>query len=194
MQGASTGASPGTTRVGKSDDPPREKSRSAFGALAIAVAGAAITGVVVGAVLAPDRTGAQASRAGESEPTLSKVATADLANAMVTLDPATSQQTVADARACKTPIAWVTVWRQPGTAGGSVRIRSGGYLSPAFVASDAPQRVAIPYPAPYETGRGVLWVIGEAKGLEIYLYPGWIMPTLDGTAPINVIWTPTDPC
>jgi hypothetical protein len=197
MQGAAAGAPTGQAQGGKPDGPAPAKSPSAFGALAIVVAGAALTGAIVGAVVAPGSTGSglQASQAaGGSEPTLAKVAPSEIANAIVTLDPATSQQVAADAKACKAPIAWVTLTKQPGSAGGLVRIRSGAYLSPAFQASDVPQRIAMPYPAPYETGRGVLWVIGEGNGLEIDLYPGWTVASLNGTAPINVIWTPTDPC
>jgi hypothetical protein len=60
--------------------------------------------------------------------------------------------------------------------------------------TDQSQRVAIPYPAPYPKGRGVIWVIGEAKGLAIDLYPTWFTQSLDGAAAINVVWDPTDPC
>ena len=178
----------------KIDPPEHEKPpRSGFGPLFIALAGAAITATVIAGALTTDRTVA-ASQASSAEPTLAKVATADLAGAAATLDPAMSQQAVSDAKACKVPIAWVTLARLPGGTGGMVRIRSGSYLSPAFAVSDAPQRVAIPFPAPYETGRGVLWMVGEAKGLDVRLYPGWSTASLDGAAPINVVWTPKDPC
>jgi hypothetical protein len=43
----------------------------------------------------------------------------------------------------------VTLVKAPGSPSGTVRVRSGSYLSPAFHVTEAPQRVAIPYPAPY---------------------------------------------
>ncbi len=179
----------------KIDPPEHDKPpRSGFGPLFIALAGAAITATVIAGAMTTDRTVVASQASSSSEPTLAKVATADLAGAAVTLDPAVSQQAVSDAKACKLPIAWVTLARLPGGTGGMVRIRSGSYLSPAFAVSDTPQRVAIPFPAPYETGRGVLWMVGEAKGLDVRLYPGWSAASLDGAAPINVVWTPKDPC
>jgi hypothetical protein len=180
----------------KVDPPEHDTPRSGFGPVLIALVGAAITATVIAAAVTTDHTGAtsQASTSSSSESSLDKVATADLAGAAATLDPAVAQQTVSDAKACKAPIAWVTLARLPGGTGGMVRVRSGSYLSPAFALSDAPQRVAIPYPAPYATGRGVLWMVGEAKGLDVHLYPGWSTTSLDGAAPINVWWTPTDPC
>jgi len=151
----------------------------------------------VGAIVAPGRIGSLSKSSGisgESAPTLAQLGPGEIAKAMVTLDPATSQQVVADAKACKAPMAWVTLTKQPGSAGGSIRIRSGAYLSPPFHATDTPQRIAIPYPAPYATGHGVMWAIGEGSGLAIDLYPRWNIPSLNGAAPINVVWTPADPC
>jgi hypothetical protein len=180
----------------KVDPPEHEPPRSRFGPILIALAGAAITATVIAAAVTTDRSGAtsQTSSSASSESALDKVATADLAGAEATLDPAVAQQTVSDAKACKAPIAWVTLAKLPGGAGGMVRIRSGSYLSPAFALFDTPQRVAIPYPAAYATGRGVLWMVGEAKGLDVHLYPGWSTASLDGATPINVWWVPTDPC
>jgi hypothetical protein len=187
--------SPPSSPPPKIDPPEHDKPPgSGFGPLFIALAGAAITATVIAGAMATDRTVAASQASSSAEPTLAKVATVDLAGAAVTLDPAVSQQAVSDAKACKVPIAWVTLAKLPGGTGGTVRIRSGSYLSPAFAVSDAPQRVAIPFPAPYETGRGVLWMVGEAKGLDVRLYPGWSTPSLDGAAPINVVWTPKDPC
>ena len=200
MQGpaaGAAGAAGGGAQGGKPDTPAPQKSPSALRAVMIAITGAVITGGIVGAIVAPGRIGSLSKSSGisgESEPTLAQLAPGEIAKAMVTLDPQTSQQAVADAKACKAPIAWVALTKQAGSAGGSVRIRSGAYLSPAFHATGVPQRIAIPYPAPYATGHGVLWVIGQGSGLAIDLYPGWNISSLDGAAPINVVWTPTDPC
>jgi hypothetical protein len=128
------------------------------------------------------------------EPTLSALAPGEIAAAILTLDPATSQQAVADAKGCKAPLAWVVLVKRAGTPSGMVRIRSGVYLSPPFHVTDVPQRIAIPYPAPYPAGRGVLSLIGDASDLWFYLAPGWFMETLKGVASINVVWIPGNPC
>lgn len=125
---------------------------------------------------------------------MSLLATGEIAAASVTLDPASAQQMAADAKSCKVPLAWVTIVKQGAGPDGTVRIRAGNYLSPAFRVTSAPQRVAIPYPAPYQTGHGVLSVVGEAKGLSLYINPVWRIETLNGTASLNVHWTPTNPC
>lgn len=195
--GAAAGAAKGVTQAGKPSRPGPQKAPSAFRSLAIAVAGAVITAAVMAAIMAPGGIGSvspSSGTVGTSEPTLAQVVPAEIARAMATLDPETSQQAVADAKACKAPIAWVTLTKRPGSAGGWVRLRSGSYLSPVFHATEVPQRIAHPYPAPYQAGRGVLWVIGEGSGLTINLNPGWNIPSLNGAAPINVVWTPSNPC
>lgn len=200
MQGAAAG---GAAQVGKpagpTDHKPSgqqdQKPPSAFRPLLIALAGAIITGGVVAASLGGIGSASKTSgTAGGAELTLAKVASGEIAQAMVTLDPQTSQGVVEDAKACRAPMAWVTLSKQPGSAAGTVRIRSGSYLSPAFLATEAAQRIALPYPGPYASGHGVLWAVGEGSGLAIDLYPRWNIPSLNGATPINVIWTPTDPC
>jgi hypothetical protein len=193
-QGAAAG---GSQKRGKLGVVGAQRPRGTLGVEVIVMAGAVITGLAGGAITAAGGIG-MASRlsttARGSEPMLAALAPAEIADAMATLDAAASQQAVADARACKAPIAWVTLVRQPGGVEGAVRIRSGSYLSPIFHVTEAPQRVAIPYPAPYATGRGVLGVVGEAKGLTIYLSPGWNIPALNGGASIDVQWTPANVC
>ena len=77
---------------------------------------------------------------------------------------------------------------------GSIRIRSGDYLSPSIRVTDSPRRIAVPFPAPYPNGRGFLSVEGSARGLTVWLSPGRYVGTLDGAAPITVVWTPKNPC
>ena len=74
-----------------------------------------------------------------------------------------------------------------------VRIRSGSYLSPPIKLTTTPQRVAIPYPAPYPAGRGVLTLIGEADQVGFYLTPGGIH-NVNGAYPVNVRWQVRNPC
>jgi len=159
--------------------------------LIVAAAGAAVTGLIVAGAVTSGRFGT-----GASEPTLAALAPSEIAEAIATLDPNTSQQAVADAKACKVPMAWVTLVKQAGSPDGTVRIRAGSYLSPPVRVTEVPQRIALPYPAPYPTGHGVLWVVGAASGVTIYLTPGWNVPEINGGAgaSINVVWTPKNPC
>ena len=126
--------------------------------------------------------------------TLSLVVPADISDASRTLDPVSSDQLVARAKQCSVPLAQVAIWKTSGTSGGIVRIRSGGYISPPFNLTDAPQRVAIPFPAPYATGRGVISVEGEANGAVISISPAWHINSLGGSASLDVIWRPDKPC
>jgi hypothetical protein len=173
----------------RSEDTPASAS---FRIFAITLTGALLTASVLAASLGSGSMGR--SSTGSGEPTLSMLAQNELSTAIGTLDPTTSQQAVADAKACKVPMAWVTVVKQAGGSAGAIRIRSGSYVTPAIAVTDVPQRVAIPFPAPYATGQGFLSVMGEANGVAIYLTPGWSLQNLNGAASIAVRWNPGHPC
>src|SRR6516225_1900371 len=179
----------------RSDDAAPGASQRFLPGAAIVIAGALITAGIAAVALTPGLMGARSSAAGGyEEPTLSALAPSEIAAAVPTLDPATSQAVVADAKSCKAPLAWVALVERAGAPSGMVRIRSGAYLSPAFHVTGVPQRIAIPYPAPYSAGRGVLSLVGDASDLWFYLTPGWFIETLNGAASINVVWTPGSPC
>lgn len=125
---------------------------------------------------------------------LSIVAVADIGAAAQTIDPAVSSQLAAGARSCSTPLAHVTIAKVAGAAGGTIRIRSGNYVSPPFALTDAPQRVAIPFPAPYPLGHGAISIEGTASGALISLRPGWTVASLNGSAVRNVVWKVGNPC
>jgi len=130
-------------------------------------------------------------------PTLSLVNPAEIADASRTLDPAKSEQLATDAKKCSVPLAQVAIWKTPGASGGAIRIRSGSYTSPVFNLTDAPQRVAIPFPTPYPSGQGVISVEavgGAADGAVISVSPAWHINSLPGSASLDVVWTPKDPC
>jgi hypothetical protein len=126
--------------------------------------------------------------------TLSIVAPSEITDASRTLDPATSEQLASRAKECSVPLAQVAIWKTPGASGGAIRIRSGSYISPAFTLTDAPQRVAIPFPAPYASGQGVISVEGAADGAVISISPAWHINSPVGSTSIHVIWAPKDPC
>src|SRR5262249_3174927 len=175
-------------------EPAPQKTFGTISGPTIALAGSLITAGVVALSLAPGWIGLGGPVSTSKEATLSAVPASDIAAAADTLDPATSQQAVADAKSCKAPIAWATLVRQSGGPDGTIRIRSGTYVSPPFRVTSVPKRVAIPYPAPYPTGHGLLTVVGEGTGVSIFINPVWHIPTLNGAASLNVIWTPQNPC
>jgi hypothetical protein len=182
---------------GKRDERPPSSHKGRFiPGTAITVAGALMAGGLVAAALTSETSSARLSALGYGEPTISALPANEIAAAMPTLDPEAAQAAVAEAKSCKAPLAWVVLVRRPGApaSGAVVRIRSGAYLSPPFQVTDVPQRIAIPYPAPYATGRGVLSLVGDASDLWFYLTPGRFTERLNGTVSINVIWTPGNPC
>jgi hypothetical protein len=165
--------------------PPKPQSR-ALAATIIAVAGGVLTAGALYLISNNTSTGEASS--------LSTLAAADIGAATPTIDPAASAQLAAAARTCKAPLAYVSITKKPGAAGGAVRIRSGSYLSPPFEITDAPQQVAIPFPAPYPQGHGTISVEGNATEAVIALFPAWHIEALGGAAARNVIWKPGNPC
>jgi hypothetical protein len=172
-------------------EPPRGKKPGARGTL-IGIAGGLVIAGIAAVVVLPSIVADKPAPAGE-ESTLEVLVPADINAALPTLDPGTSKAAVDDAKNCKVPLGWVTLTQRPGGHGGMVRIRSGNYLSPPIKLTPAPQRVAIPYPAPYPTGRGVLTLVGEADQVGFYLTPGGVHD-VNGTYSVNVRWQVRNPC
>jgi hypothetical protein len=159
----------------------------------IVVAGVLLTGIVAGGLLGGGlRSGTPADATGSAE--MTTVSTADLTGAAGTLSPQSAPALTAEAKACHAPLGWMTLTKSAGTQGGTVRIRSGVYLSPPFTVSDAPQRIAIPFPTAYSVGRGQITVEGAATGVELTLTPTWTAPSLQGVGIINVWWNTSKPC
>ena len=155
------------------------------------LAGAVLTGIIAGSVLAGGaiRPGVPTSTA-----EIATVAPADLTGASSTLNPQSAAALSAEARSCRAPLAVMTLSKASGAQGGAVRIRSGSYVSPSFTVSDAPQRIAIPFPTPYATGHGLITVEGAATGVQLTLTPTWSPTTLQGVGIINLIWNTGKPC
>jgi hypothetical protein len=126
--------------------------------------------------------------------TLSPLAVADVAAATATINPAVSAQLAAEAKNCTVPLAHLTIVKNPGTADGTIRIRSGNYVSPLFRVTDTPQQIAIPFPEPYSVGHGTISVEGSADGAAVSLQPAWRIESLNGSAVQNVVWKPGNPC
>jgi hypothetical protein len=171
-------------------EPPRGKKPGSRGTWIGILGGLAIIGIA-GIVVLPGVVGDKPPVVGE-ESTLEVLIPADINAALPTLDPGTSKAAVDDAKNCKAPLAWVTLTQRNGH-GGMVRVRSGSYVSPPIKLTPVPQRVAVPYPAPYPTGRGVLTLLGEADQVGFFLTPGGIHD-VNGTYSVNVHWQVRNPC
>lgn len=153
----------------------------------IASAGGLMTAAAVVAVLGREPAVNRDSK-------LSIVAPGEITAAAATLAPGWAAQITAQAKNCSKPMASVTIGGQTGSQAGTIRLKSGAYVSPPFQVTDAPQRVAIPFPAPYPAGKGLLVVEGEASGIMISLYPNWRIEALHGLLTHEVVWEPLKPC
>ncbi len=188
---ASAGAPSGQDRPPRREPPRGKKPGSSRGTL-IGIAGGLVIAGIAAVVVLPSLVGDKPAGVGE-ESTLEVLVPADINAALPTLDPATSKTAVDDAKNCKAPLAWVTLTQRPSGHGGMVRVRSGQYVSPPINLTTTPQRVAVPYPAPYPAGRGVLTLVGEADQVGFYLTPGGVHD-VNGTYSVNVHWQVRNPC
>jgi hypothetical protein len=124
---------------------------------------------------------------------LASVPAIEIDAAATTMNSAVAKAVLDDARSCRVPLAHVTLAAASGTTS-TIRIHSGSYVSPSYVLTDQPQRIAIPFPAAYPSGRGVISIEGQAQNLAVALTPIWKINSLTGTAAMNVIWTPKNGC
>jgi hypothetical protein len=149
-----------------------------------------LSGLAGGASLFDRPDGAAKSGATE----IASVAADEISDAQTTLDPSRAAALASDAKACKAPLAYVTLSQAPGSPDSVIHIRSGGYASPVYHVGAAPIRVAIPLPTPYSAGRGQIFVEGPQRGLNVTLYPTWISPGGDSANAINIWWKTDKPC
>jgi hypothetical protein len=154
------------------------------------VGGSVVGGAAVGATL----TGAWSKIGGAEAARMDPIPTAFVPQVRGTLVPEQAAWLVEEASRCRQPLAHVTVWHSPDTRGGAVSIVSGSYQSPRFTLTAAPSLIAVPYPAPYLTGRGVLTLIGEANNIIVALTPRRNIIDFKGSLPIPVWWIPVEGC
>jgi hypothetical protein len=95
---------------------------------------------------------------------------------------------------CRRPLAWVTLVSAAGEPPSRIRLISGNYYSPSFEVSATPMRVALPFPAPYETGHGTLTAIDVGGSATISLLPAWRVSAQDGKTTRAVTWHPVKNC
>jgi hypothetical protein len=129
-----------------------------------------------------------------AQPTVSFVDQRDIGAAATTLTPSAAGALVEDATRCKIPLVSMTIAKGTATIGSTVRIRSGSYVSPFFTVTEAMQRIAVPYPAPYGSGAGTFVIEGNAKGAILGLTPTKVLIELPGAQTIPVVWRAVSPC
>jgi hypothetical protein len=88
----------------------------------------------------------------------------------------------------------MTIARGTAAIGSTIRIRSGSYVSPYFTVTEATQRIAVPYPAPYGSGAGTFVIEGTAAGAILGLTPTRVLVELPGAQSIPVVWRVGSPC
>jgi hypothetical protein len=152
--------------------------------------GLVLTALAIGAVMATARMDSAPSDRSQ----LSFVAQSEITDAATTLVPQTASALVGEAKRCTIPLASLVVSKSMTGGSGTIRIRSGSYLSPPFLLTDMPQRVAVPFPGPYPSGMGTITIEGNATGSVISLSPAVKIDKLAGANSIPVWWTPRKPC
>ncbi len=128
---------------------------------------------------------------------LEEVAAPDLAGAGTTLSgsPATQAAFKQSDPVCGPHLAHVVLRSAvPGQAT-KVRIVSGKYVTPEFAITNSSVRVAIPFPAPYPAGKGVLRVLTVGSDVVAALSPAQhVLPVSADQAAIAVVWVPRPQC
>jgi hypothetical protein len=142
--------------------------------------------------IAPSREIGPAAQPSE----ISQVEERDIEGAVSTLagTPAWREQFKQRESKCPVPLAWVTVAPASRPTGQTVRIQSGSYYSPNFTLSDVPVRIAVPYPAPLQTGHGSLIILHSEGTITVALRPPMEIPGLEASAKRSVTWDPTSRC
>jgi hypothetical protein len=177
--------------------PPSSVTRSPSGrrpAIVAAIGGLLVV-AAIGLVLTKADIGFNFGGSGSSsQPMVSFVAQRDISEAAATLTPSAAGALVDDAERCKIPLVSMTIAKGTAAVGSIVRIRSGSYVSPYFTVTEAMQRIAVPYPAPYGSGAGTFIVEGNANGAILGLTPTKTLLDLPGTQSIPVVWRAVSPC
>jgi len=173
----------------------QRKDQRAPPGIGLSIAIAIICGVVCWLWLARGRANTPPTAANVSE--LTEVEAAQVAGALTTLSLPNAAlaefQEGKDGR-CRRPLAWVSLVSATGEPPSRIRLISGTYYSPSFEVSATPVRVAIPFPAPYETGKGALTVIDVGGSATISLLPAWRVSASDGRTTRTVTWHPGKKC
>jgi len=188
------GPAPATASEPATNAAPRSGANSGPGrsVAIVAAVGCLLIAAAVGLVL---QKADHAPVSGDpDQPTISYVDQRDITAAATTLVPSAAGPLVKEAQSCKIPLASLTIAKGTAVVGSTIRIRSGSYVSPYSTVTEAMQRVAVPYPAPYASGSGIITIEGNAKGAILGLAPSRVMIDLPAAQTIPVLWRPVNPC
>jgi hypothetical protein len=175
---------------------PRRKNQSALPGIGLTIAIAVISGIVCWFWLVSGRANPLKPTAPDVSD-LTEVEEPEVAGALTTMNPsntARAQFREGKDGGCRRPLAWVSLVSAPGEPPSRIRLISGTYFSPVFEVSATPVRVAIPFPAPYETGHGTLTAIDVGGSATISLLPAWRVSAQDGRTTRVVTWHPVKNC
>ena len=178
---------------------PRRRQQSALPGIGPTVMIAVISGVVCWVWLAAGRANPAKSIAPNMSE-LTQLEDREIAGALTTINSPNAllarfrEQEQGKEGGCRLPLASVSLVSAPGQPPGHIRLISGTYVSPVFEVSAAPVRVAIPFPAPYEIGHGILTAMGDGGSATIALLPAWRVSAADGKTTHAVTWTPVKNC
>lgn len=175
-----------------SDAAAPNKSAAALPGAVLALVIAITSGIVFGGWALPRIAGADQTDGLDGTSVLAPVARKDLSDALTTMSISSTGRAALEKQSkdCGPPLAWISIARAPGQPAGEIRLQSGSYFSPLFPLGDSPVRIAIPYPAPYATGHGVLAAFVAGGAAIVRLTPSWHVTTLNGRNTQNVTWHP----
>jgi hypothetical protein len=175
---------------------PQRKNQSAPPGIGLTITIAVISGVVCWFWLTSGRAN-PAKTTAPNVSDLTEVEEPEIAGALTTMnlsDAALALFREGKDGGCRRPFAWVSLVSAPGEPPSRIRLISGTYYSPIFQVSDTPVRVALPFPAPYETGHGALTAIDVGGSAAISLLPAWRVSAPDGKTTRAVTWHPVKNC
>jgi len=172
---------------------PAGKSQSAPPGIGLTIAIAVISGVLCWFWLGAGSLQSPANNVSD----LSEVQDDEVAGALATVtlpNDALAEFKQRTDGGCRRPIAWVSLASAPGEPPSHIRLISGTYYSPLFDVSATAVRVAIPFPARYETGHGVLTAINVGGSATVALFPAWRVSAQDGRTTREVSWRAMNNC
>lgn len=155
----------------------------------------AIVAALIAGYLARPKAGVTDGAAPAGNSRLADVAPDEIAAALETVAVSSEEEAKFQTqRDCRRKLAWVTIAGLPNRPAGRIRLQSGNYISPAFDLTEVPVRVALPYPAPYPSGRGTIAVMGASADADVALTPPWRVAAQLGFQSREVTWTPVGSC
>jgi hypothetical protein len=175
---------------------PRRKNQGALPGIGLTTAIAVISGIVCWFWLGSGRANPFKPTASDGSD-LTEVQEPEVPGALTTMsvqNAMLAQFREGKEGGCRRPLAWISLVSTPGEPPSRIRLISGTYYSPIFEVSAVPVRVAIPFPAPYETGHGTLTVIDVGGSATISLLPAWRVSPQDGKTTRAVTWHPVKSC